>query len=740
MLGLTALLLGLVMSIAPLSPAGNAAHADPFTGNNAARVSAYIKPCFGALIGAESSMCGYGYGSGYGYGGDYGFHNRFRGGTVAYFDCDRGRYALDRLLTQLPPGSTLYLRGQRGWRTANGLETADLPPAYAGYSVCEISLHLAKSIIIQPDMGGSYNDHPLLIKAPQGEPCLRVESTADQVIIRNLTLLSTRGTDSSCIESLGGELTLDNSNLRYDGEEAAVLINAGRFNLTDTNLIARTEASALEVNHASLFISNSRIASTYNGIRGDLVGDSRLIGVTVIQLGDWQGFERGENARAVDVNLTTKSSIITVDQMKTLFYGNGLYLYGVGEGLISNSLFYSDHAVASALQRVRILNNYIFADEIGIDVKDGTAYIGNNHIRLVRTAAILKAPNAQLRNVNNHIATEKCDVLSWGDVAPQDRSCTPWHKQAEFGIPGGGVDWSIYGILSEACSPAPQDPTAQHICGSFNANSFKTIYAPTKNPNLDDILDRGCANESRSNALTDECRAYRHSADDEARDKDLRKKAAYESLRGICASKPQGDWASVCQDYYSASTATDMDGLLKQGCGRKSGDGLAARECDALAKRDVATDQILNVDDEAYFRALKAKCGTTQTAAWSGPCQDFDSNRTPRGKPYEDDETNIALAGGKEWLSQQLFANENNLYTVSSQTFMPLFDDYLPRPPYHAVKGSTGTQGSPDNPESGMGAPPPRNPSARPAPVPRSPAIPKTPASANVLDYNNTAR
>jgi hypothetical protein len=671
-----------MLSLASLS--AQTALADPYTGNNAARMSAYIKPCFGALIGAEGSMCGYSRyaGNGYGYGDDR-FHSRFRGGVVAYFDCSQGNGALDRLLSRLPAGSTLYLRGQRGYRSTNGLEGADLPDAYASYSICEVSLRLTKSIIIQPDMGGNYNEHPLVIKAPQGEPCVRVESTADQVIVRNVTLISTRGTDSSCIESLGGDVTLDNSNLRYDGDEAAVTVNAGRFNLTDTNLIARTQASALDVNHASLYASNSRIASTYNGIRGDLVGDSRLIGVTVIQLGDWQGFERGENARAVDVNLTTKASIITVDQMKTLFYGNGLYLSGVGEGLISNSLFYSDHAVNSELQRVRILNNYIFADEIGIDIEDGTAYVGDNHIRLVRTAGILKSPGAQLRSVNNHIATEKCEELSWGDVPPQDRSCTPWHQKAEFGIPGGGVDWSIYGILSEACSPAPQDPQAQHVCDGFKALTLKTATFDEHDatPTAYQILALGCNRED------------------------------YRKGNGEPGS---GVTREVCADFRPfkapAGTAEPQDKPQAQ---------------------------------EPFYRGLKAIC--TQSPAdlsWQEYCGDFqklDARQAQSGS-YEDDETNLALAGGKDWLSQQLFANENNLYTMSSQTFMPLFDDYLPRPPYHAIKGSAGTQGSPDNPESTFGAPPPRNPSNQAPAAPHSPSIPKDRSADRTMDWNPTAR
>jgi hypothetical protein len=685
-LGLAALLLGLMLSLAPLAP--NVAQADPYTGNNAARVSAYIKPCFGALIGAQYSMCGYSqYSRGSGYGDDR-FHSRFRGGATAYFNCADGANAFDRLLSRLPAGSTIYLRGQRSYSATNGLQGADLPDAYAAYSICEISLRLTKSVIIQPDMSGNYEQHPLLVKAMQGEPCVHVAAGADQVIIRNLTLISMRANGTSCIESQGRDLTLENSNLRYDGDESAVKISAGRFSMADTNLIARTHGSALDVNHASLYISNSRIASTYNGIRADLIDDSRLIGVTVIQLGDWQGFDRGEDARAVDVNMTSNSSIITIDQMKTLFYGNGLYLDGVGEGLVSNSLFYSDHAINSKLDKVRILNNYIFADEIGIDIEDGTAYVGNNHIRLVRTAGILKSTSAQLRSVNNHVATEKCDILRWGDVPPQERSCTPWHQKAEFGIPGGGVDWSIYGILSEACSPAPQEPSAQHVCNDFRALTLKTAAVDGDNkdaPTSYHVLAMGCNRED-----------YRRNNGEP----------------GSAVTR------SVCADF---------------------------KYLDSQAKTPGSSAEPENAPkaQEPFYRGLKAICSQTPAdLTWADSCarfQETDAFVQAHGS-YEDDETNMALASGKEWLSQELYANENNLYTMSSQTFMPLFDDYLPRPPYHALKGSAGTQGSPDNPESSFGAPPPRNPSSQPPAAPRSPAIPKDKSADRTMDYNPTAR
>jgi hypothetical protein len=630
--------------------------------NVAARVNATIRPCFGVLLEPELRTCRSQQQRRY-IPGDWG--TRFPRGSVAHFDCREGPYALDRILERLPSGSTLYLRGTYGWRTSNGLGASDLPEAYAGYSVCEVNFYLRKSIIIQPETGPGYDEHPLVLKAPQGESCITIAPTADQVIVRNLTLMSTRGANQSCIMASGGEFTLENANVRYDGERSAVAIQAGRFNMSDTNLIARTEEAALEINHAALYVYNSRIASTYNGIRGDITNDSRLSGVTVLQLSDWQGFERGENARAIDLNLETNRSILTIDQIKTLFYGNGLYLDGAGEALVSNSLFYSDHAINSNLERIRILNNYIFADEVGISLDRGTAYVGDNHIRLVRTAAILTKPEARLRAVNNHIETERCQDLSWGDVAPEFRNCTPWHKQAAFGIPGGGVDWSIYDVLSEACgSGAPSDGHAGAICDKFRGASFKTL----------------------NHARTYDGRTYSQ--------------------------------------------------LIKAGCSKNMQQNTAAsyKECKAYQDLNLPESNTMNADvEEASYRSLKAIC--TQTPAdgvWGERCETFrrDSDAdVADGRAYEDDDTNLPLADGKEWLSAELYSNENNLYSVNAGTFMPIFDNYFPRPPYRMASSALAAPNSPDKPESGFGAPPPRNPSPRkdapdvPAPVPPIPRI-----------------
>ena len=158
------------------------------------------------------------------------------------------------------------------------------------------------------------------------------------------------------------------------------------------------------------------------------------------------------------------------------------------------------------------------------------------------------------------------------------------------------------------------------------------------------------------------------------------------------------------------------------------------QQCQDYQKLRLPADngQVNQDIEEASYRALKAICiQSPADPAWSQRCDTFRRNANADiadGQyPFEDDDTNLALADGKEWLSQELYSNENNLYSVNAGTFMPLFDTYLPRPPYRMATANVAGPNSPDNPESSQGAPPPRNPSPRrdapavPDPVPPIP-------------------
>ncbi|WAC49586.1 hypothetical protein OVA03_06695 [Asticcacaulis sp. SL142] len=392
-------------------------------GYNAAKVEALTRPCFGVLLDPRLRSCG-GYGHGYyPYRSKYGYYGSPRTITV---NCDTYRADpnrpdawIERQIEKLPSYSKVrFISKTRS---------------------CVMSLRLEKSIILE---GVSTNDRIPAIVARHGSPCIRIEPSADLVVLRNISLSSQRGDNTSCISSSGKELTLEQSQVRYDGDAPAVDIDAGRFNLVDSTLVARTLTAALSIRNAELFSQNSYIATTYHGLKANLVGDSRLEGITFIQLADWHGFERGQNARAIDITLSTYKSIISLNRLQVLNFAQGLHIEGVGEGLISNSLFENtEHAIVSDLDRVRILNNFVMAREIGIDVTRGEAFIGGNKIALVRTAGMLAKDGAKIRAVDNMIDAdpEGCRHLKWGDLDPSVRTCTPWYKGSEFEVPGGPV-------------------------------------------------------------------------------------------------------------------------------------------------------------------------------------------------------------------------------------------------------------------------------------------------------------
>ncbi len=393
-------------------------------GNNAARVSAYIKPCFGMLLDAQLRTCG-GYRHYRSQGYLYGYHGL--GAADAYVDCDRAhRGYVEDVVRRLRPGGVLHLKARN--------------------QSCIASLDIDHSITI---IGEGYgpNTIPALV-APDGENCLRVSGNAEHVILKDLYLSSPRGESAACVEAANTELTIQNSEIRYQGDNAAVHLAGGRLNLTDSShLIAKTRSDALAVNNAQLFIENSEIASTSGGIYAVLDGDSQIQGTTIQQLADWHGFERGDGATGLDINLDSGNSILSMNDLKVLYFSQGVNLDGAGEALLSHSLVSrSDHGITASLERTRLIENTIIASEIGIDVERGTAFIGRNQIANMRTAGILAASEGEIRAVDNEVDPNGggCPTLKWGNIEPAQRVCTPWYKGSEFDVPGDADDQYLF--------------------------------------------------------------------------------------------------------------------------------------------------------------------------------------------------------------------------------------------------------------------------------------------------------
>lgn len=399
------------------------AAADEWRGNNAARVDATIRPCFGMLLDAQLRTCG----PTRHYRNDgrrYGWYGSRADATI---DCDRASPGyVEEVARHIRPYGVLYLKARN--------------------RSCIASLDIDRSITI---VGQGYgpNTIPVLV-APDGQNCIRISPNADKVILKNVYFSSPRGANTPCIEATGKELTLQNSLIRYQGDNAAVHVAGGRFNMTESShIIAKTRGVALAVQQGEIYAENSEIASTAGGIYATLSGDSQLLGLSVQQLADWHGFERGENAVGLDIKLDSADSILSMNDLKVAYFAQGINLDGAGEALLSHSLISrSEHALTVSVGRVRIIENTIIANEIGVDVESGTAYIGRNQIANVRTAGILAQSNGEIRAVDNAIDPngEGCPTLRWGNIDPSQRVCTPWFKGSAFDVPGDAADQYLF--------------------------------------------------------------------------------------------------------------------------------------------------------------------------------------------------------------------------------------------------------------------------------------------------------
>jgi hypothetical protein len=405
----------LVMGSAP-----DIAHAQA-TGYSAARVEATTRPCFGALLDVQLKTCGTKpykrRGNKYGYYGS--------GVSNAVINCDTARQSyVEDVVRRMRPGGVVRMVAKK--------------------RSCVGSLLINNSVTI---IGDSSDPRLPVLVAPDGESCLRINPSADRVILKNMLISSARGGQSACIYASNSELTLQNSTVRYEGESAALHVAGGRLNLLNSFVVAKTRTVAVAINSSQLFAEQSGITSTAGGLYATLNGDSQVQGMTVQQLADWRGFERGEGAVGMEIKLDSADSILSMDDMRIEFFADALTLKGAGEALISNSLIdNSSHGITSGLNRLRVVNNKIMSDEIAINIEDGTGFIGKNAIAKIRTAGILATSKGEIRAVDNMIdaADEGCPKLKWGSLDPAQRVCTPWYKGSEFDIPANATQQYMF--------------------------------------------------------------------------------------------------------------------------------------------------------------------------------------------------------------------------------------------------------------------------------------------------------
>ena len=365
-----------------------------------------LRPCFGALI--HIRQC---HGTYHRRGAGYGWNGHASSISV---NCDRESPRLMAMrIAHVRTGGTIHLSGKR----------------------CKLSLNINRSLFLT---GTGTHEGATVLEALDGESCLRVAPGAGKVMVQNLILRSERGGQSACIYSSGSELTMKNVLVRYEGDSAALNSYNGRINLIDSALVARTRQAAWLGTNVQAFVENVVIASTSDGVRASMSGDSSMQGVTLVQLGDWKGFERGENARGLDLKLSAEDAILTLDDFKISDFADGMRLTGGGEALISRfAIEGAAHGIASSLNRVRMIDNVVKASEIGISVFGGTGFLKHNRVAQVRTAGLLAEDDGKIRAVDNQVDTsqEGCASLKWSGIEPAERKCTPWYRGSEFDTP-----------------------------------------------------------------------------------------------------------------------------------------------------------------------------------------------------------------------------------------------------------------------------------------------------------------
>ncbi len=466
--GLAGMTLAVLLALPMMALNAAPASADPFQtrGFNDARVSASIRPCFGMLLGPEMHTCGYRH-----EGPRYGYYGGGVGGRYdASVDCDRAHPGyVEEVAARIRDGGVLYLK--------------------AHTRSCVVSLTINRSITIVGEGYGA-NQIPVIV-APDDEACITVKPSATRVILKNLYISSPRGDESDCIVSTNSEVTIQGTEIRYQGNQSAIRANGGRINLIEgSHVIAKTRTYAVNVSKVSLLAEDSEIASTVSGIRADLTGDSQIHGVTLQQLADWHGFDRGKGGAGLDIKMVDSDAIVNLSDLTIAFFPDGVLLDGGGEGLLSHSLIRgATHGVTSWLERTRIIENTIIADEIGVEVKQGTTYIGRNEIAGVSTAGLYAAAGkGAIRAVDNKVdpSSRGCEALQWGAIDPAERHCTPWYRGSDFDVPGDAADqymfdhfWPSTYYESIAPHPTAKDGPAAPLAAAAPAGADT---APTALP------------------------------------------------------------------------------------------------------------------------------------------------------------------------------------------------------------------------------------------------------------------
>ena len=414
---LMAIATGFVLSLG----AANVATAQSAT-DTAARVNATIKPCFGALINMKSCSRSHS-----------GKQGKKSSVTLSKVKIDCSKISSSDLaskLNRLRDGGELILDATHG--------------------SCRGPLIITKSLTITGlgNWGLNASSRPHL-SVGAGQPCVLISSTARRVRLKNLHLASDNSGGASCIDTSSPDTFISQTLVLYNGDAHAIMARNGNLTLNERSfVVSKSREPAIRFDRIQASFDNSIIATTSDAVKGTLDGDSAFSFISLLQLSDWYGFERGEGASGLHLEMIDPRSILRLTGLDLAYFAKGIDLEGPGEMLISSTrVIQSIHAVTSNVDRVRILDSTLYAQEVGIHVRGGEAYIGNNFIDGISTTAILTDKKATLKSKDNKIRASEsvCARMDWGSIPPEERRCAPWYESAAFTSPEHRNDLSILG-------------------------------------------------------------------------------------------------------------------------------------------------------------------------------------------------------------------------------------------------------------------------------------------------------
>ena len=365
--------------------------------DQAAGIDAQIRPNFGGLIAPPLRPRWRPHrGTGDGYRGPrrpYGPIQRTATSWTA--DCtnsEEGDTPLDEGLRNLADYGTLYVRG-----------------------VCHESVWIDHPVTIV-GQGASIFDQgagqAATIAPPDGQSCIRINGSAEQVEIRDMVLATEHGGRTSCVENWDAKLALVRTVVRYWGDTTAVLSTGGKLILSESFIDARTLDAAVVVDGGLIDMQRSRILGEEAGL--DLtpgIGDSRIFQSGVF--GRDAGLPAGNGIMVHGQR--SGAGALKIENAMVCGWRNGLHLDRGSIVEATRSRFCRNTVGVVSDGDLSLNESVIGAREVGIYAASGRAALRRNRIYGWSDRAIWIQPGVEITREFNYVYYDYCWTKNWSE-------------------------------------------------------------------------------------------------------------------------------------------------------------------------------------------------------------------------------------------------------------------------------------------------------------------------------------